>query len=71
MAFGSVFEPDLPRRLDEGEKVTFYVSETAVVGEIRRQREIPNRVLVKDNAGHTHKRRIPGTYLKRLKRLAQ
>ena len=61
---------DLPRRLDEGSKVTFWVYEGSLLDSIRQFGCMPNRVLVNDDAGRAHKRRIPKKYLRRLKRLA-
>jgi hypothetical protein len=69
--FGGVFSTGLPRRLDEGSSVTFWVYEDALVEGIRRQGSLPNRVLVNDDAGHQHTRRISKKYLQRLERLVR
>lgn len=62
---------ELPRRLDESATITFWMYEDALVEGVREQGEMPSRVLVNDDGGHTHKRRISGPYLRRLKRLVQ
>ena len=59
----------LPKTLGEGEKITFWVYEDALVKGLREEGGVPHRVLVKDNAGHSFRRRIERKYLRLLSKL--
>lgn len=59
----------LPKRLQEGDKVTYWTYEKALKDGLRKEGRYPDRVLVKDDVGHYYVRRIPRKYRDRLAKL--
>ena len=66
--FTGTFE-QVPKRLDEGSKITFWLYERALRKVLKEQGMLPNRILLKDDAGDSHTRRIARKYLRQLKKL--
>jgi len=70
VVFTGVFE-QLPRRLGENQKVTFWIYEVSLQKALREQGLLPTRIRLTDDGGSTHKRRIPAKYRRQLASLKQ
>ena len=67
LVFNSRFGEAKP--IQEGEKAIFWTYESALSSGLKREGHIPNRILIKDDAGRDYRRRIHRKYLKLIRQL--